>query len=193
MTVHPKIEPAGEMTRAEFRAFVRSRPDEERWELVEGVPILNASPVNVHQLICGNLIRLLLDQKDASGAAWMPSLGIGTLVPVSPRSLPVPDVYVHEGEPHFGHETGDAIVIFEVLSRSNRMGDQAWRKRVYSSVPNCSHYVTVALKTPRVVAFDRATGWKERKVSGLDATLELDAISATLKLADIYRYTPVGR
>lgn len=123
----------------------------------------------------------------------MPSLAIGTRVPVSPRSMPVPDVYVHEGEPHFGHETDDALVIFEVLSRSNRTGDQAWRKRVYSSVPNCRHYVTISMKAARVTAFDRESGWKERKASGLDAALELGAISTTLKLADVYRYTPLAK
>ena len=46
--------------------------------------------------------------------------------------------------------TEDAPVIFEVLARANTKADQEWRRRVYSSVRNCQHYVTVSLKAADV-------------------------------------------
>ena len=193
MPAHPKFAPEDQMTIAEFLAFTETRPQEEHWELIEGVAIMNPSPVRMHQRIAGNIDAFLMAEKERLGAAWLPMLGVGTEVPISPKSLPQPDVYVQEGgEADMSHVTDDAIVIFEVLSRSNTKADQAWRRRVYSSVPNCRHYVTVSLKAAEVAVFDRSTGWKERKVKGLDAAVELAALGVAMPLADVYRYTPVG-
>ena len=192
MSVRPTFAPQDQMTVEEFLAFTQTRPDEERWELIEGMPVKNASPVNIHQLVVLNIGAYLLAHKTRSAALWTPALGIGTRVPISKNSLPQPDLYVQEGAAHWDHVTGDALVIFEVLSRSNTKADREWRRRVYASVPNCRHYVTVSLKSAEVSAFDRSAGWKERKAKGLDAAVDLPALGLTLPLADVYRYTPVG-
>ena len=39
----PRID-TGPMTIEEFYAFTDTRPDEEKWELIDGEPVLNASP-----------------------------------------------------------------------------------------------------------------------------------------------------
>ncbi len=39
----PRID-TGPMTISEFYAFTETRPDEEKWELIEGEPVMNASP-----------------------------------------------------------------------------------------------------------------------------------------------------
>ena len=43
MTARPKLAPEQQMTIEEFLAFTDTRPEEERWELIEGVPVLNPS------------------------------------------------------------------------------------------------------------------------------------------------------
>jgi Uma2 family endonuclease len=192
MSARPQLEPQDQMTIEEFLAFAETRPDEERWELIEGVPVLNAAPVDYHQIVVSNIIHLLRLQKTKTEATWLPMPGIGTRVPTSPNSLPQPDVFVMAGAPTGRPETGDAVVIFEVLSRSNTRADQAWRRRVYASVPNCQHYVTVSLKAAEVVVCDRSTGWKTREAAGSNAAIQLPAISFNLPLADVYRYMPLG-
>ncbi len=192
MSARPKFAPQDQMTIEEFLAFTETRPDEERWELIEGVPVLNASPVNVHQIICGNIVSFLLTRKARTQANWLPLLGIGTRVPISPNSLPQPDVYVQAGPATWDHVTEDALVIFEILSRSNTKADQAWRRKVYASVPNCQHYVTVSMKAAEVIVYDRSTGWTSRQASGHQAVFELPALDLTLSAADVYRYTPLG-
>ena len=177
----------------QFLAFTESRPDEEWWELIEGVPVMNPSPVRKHQLITSNVVNRLMIEKDRLGATWLPMLGVGTVVPASPNSLPRPDVYVQEsGEVDDSHTTDDAIVIFEVLSRSNRRSDRDWRHKVYSSVPNCQHYVTIATQSVRVTVHDRSSNWEERVIVGLSANLALPALGVSLRLADIYRWTPLA-
>jgi Uma2 family endonuclease len=89
--------------------------------------------------------------------------------------------------------TDDALVLFEVLSRSNSKADQAWRRKVYASVPNCQHYVTVSLKAVGVVVYDRDTGWKARTVASLHDSLELAAIGFTMPVAEIYLETACAR
>jgi len=186
-----RLAEADQMTIEEFLAFTDQRPDGERWELIEGVAIMNPSPTQWHQTIAGNILMVLGQQKQVSGATWTPMMGVGTRVPVSPRSLPQPDVYVQAGPPLNSATTTDALVLFEVLSRSNTKADKAWRKRVYASVPNCQHYVTVAHACAEVVRYDRADGWQGVTITGLDGTLALPAIAVTMPLRDIYRWTPI--
>ena len=46
---------------AQFRSFQETRPDRERWELIDGVPIMMVPPILSHQRIADNLARLLND------------------------------------------------------------------------------------------------------------------------------------
>ncbi len=186
-----KLAEADQMTVEEFLAFYDARPDGEKWELIEGAAVMSPSPTEWHQVIVGNLIMALGAHKLAKNASWIPMIGVGTRVPVSPNSLPQPDAFVKGGAAQDVSITDDALVLFEVLSRSNNNSDQAWRKRVYSSVPNCQHHVTIGHKTAEVVRYDRETGWQGVTIKGLGSDLALPAIEAVLPLADLYRWTPI--
>ena len=187
-----KVAEIDQMTVAEFLALADARPEGERWELIEGVAVMNPSPTKWHQDIAGNVLYHLTSHKIAHDCPWIPRMGVNTVVPVSPRSLPQPDVYVESGiTDSDSHVTDDAMIIFEVLSRSNKKADRAWRKRVYSSVPNCQHYVTIAHKTAEVTRFDREDGWTGHTLKGLDAALSLPAIDVSIPLSTIYRWTPI--
>jgi Uma2 family endonuclease len=192
MNVRPKLTPEQQLTIEEFLAFTETRPQEERWELIEGVAVMNPSPVEHHQVVVTNIATYLMAHKQRTGASWLPLLGVGTRVPVSPHSLPQPDLFVKEGAATDRPVTDDALVLFEVLSRSNTRGDQAWRRKVYASVPNCRHYVTVSLKATVVEAYDRDSAWKRRTFTGLAEALALPALGLSIPLADIYRWTPLG-
>ena len=181
-----------QMTIGEFLAFTDSRPDGEKWELIEGVPTMSPSPTDWHQRVVLNIAAALDAAKILTGASWMPLLGIGTRVPISPNSLPQPDIFVKEEEMTGTHVTNDALVIFEILSKSNTKIDRAWRKRVYASVPNCQHYVTISTKAAEVIRHDRADGWQGETIAGLEAELALPAIGVTIPLRNIFRWTSIG-
>ena len=89
-----KLSEADKMTVAEFLAFTAARPGGERWELVEGFAILSPSATKWHQDIAGNIYFHLMSHRLAHDLAWVPRIGVNTVVPISPRSLPQPDVYV---------------------------------------------------------------------------------------------------
>jgi Uma2 family endonuclease len=190
-TKHPDPPWEARLTIEEFLEMLEERPDGEHWELIEGVAIMNPSPIDWHQQIVANVIRHLLNTKDARAAPWFVMPGISTRVPASPGSLPRPDVFVKENPLTGNHTTDDALIMFEVLSKSNRKPNQAWRRRVYSSIPNCQHYVTISLKGAEAVRYDRADKWTGATMTGLDALLALPAIDLTVPLRDIYKWTPI--
>jgi Uma2 family endonuclease len=180
------------MTIEEFLAFTDTRPQEERWELIEGVPVMSPSPTDYHQVVVTNVVTFLLRAKVEQEASWFPMIGTGTKVPASERSLPQPDVMVKERPPTGTPASADALVLFEMLSLSNSKADQAWRRKVYASVPNCQHYVTVSLKVVEVIAYDRANRWKGRNLTTLKEALALPALGLSVPVADIYRWTPLA-
>jgi Uma2 family endonuclease len=193
MAAHTKLAPEEQMTIEEFLAYTDTRPDGERWELIEGVAIMNPSPVDDHQTVVANVITALMLHRRQTGASWLPMPGIGTRVPLSPRSLPQPDILVKE-TPNAGlPTTDDALVLLEVLSRTNTKADQAWRRKVYASVPNCQHYATVSLKAVEVVVYDRDIGWEQRTSASLQDSLDLPALGFIMPLAEIYVDTTCGR
>ena len=187
-----KLAEIDQMTIEEFLAFYEARPDGEKWELIEGVAVMSPSPTQWHQRIALNVAGALDASKIASGASWTAILGVGTRVPISPRSLPEPDLYVQAGLTTGTSTTDDALILFEVLSKSNTKADQAWRRRVYASVPNCQHYVAISTRCAEVTRYDRADRWQGEMIEGLDAVLSLAAIGVTIPLRNIYRWTSIG-
>src|SRR5207244_10709828 len=114
MTLRPKLAPDQQMTIEEFLAFADTRPEEERWELIEGVPVLNPSPIDYHQMIVSNIVAYLIAHKRRTRDEWLLMLGYGTRDPVSPRSLPQPDVFVKEGAASDRPVAGDARVLLRL-------------------------------------------------------------------------------
>lgn len=192
MMGRPQLAPKQQMTIEEFLAFTDTRPQEEHWELIEGVPVLSPSPTDYHQIVVTNISGLLRQFKAEKGSRWYPMIGTGTRVPASANSLPEPDVMVKENPPTGTPASDDALVLFEVLSPSNKKADQDWRRKVYASVPNCQHYVTVSLKAVEVTAHDRASRWKGRSLASLADSLTLPALGVSMPVAEIYRWTPLG-
>jgi Uma2 family endonuclease len=190
----PRID-TGPMTIAEFYAFTDTRPDDEHWELIEGEPVMNASPSFTHQLIVANIIGLLKAIEFNARASWtvVPSMGIR----VDVIDRPEPDIVVRpKGAPNnnpLSRECSDAILVFEVLSPTTADRDLRWKRKAYSSLPSVSAYVVIAQDAVEVVAYERSSGFAERRLDGAGAKLELSAIGVTLPLADIYRDTGLDK
>src|SRR5882672_454698 len=107
----PPLNPAP-MTVEEFFSFTDTRPDEEKWELIDGEPTLHASAGWLHQQILGNLAFLFGDLERQESRSWQAIPGIG--VRVSKTSLPQPDFLIRpKGTPKgdsFGRECDDIII-----------------------------------------------------------------------------------
>jgi Uma2 family endonuclease len=181
----------GPMTVKEFYAFTDTRPDNEKWELIDGEPILNASPIPVHQWIVRNILIALGNRERELKASWaiLPGLGIR----VSRINRPEPDLLImpraaFSADPA-QRDTGEMIAAFEILSPSPADRDLRWKRTAYTSLPSLTHYIVVAQDAVDVVVFARDTGFAERRYRSLSDTIELPALGILLPLSEIYRDT----
>jgi Uma2 family endonuclease len=186
----PKID-TGPMTVEDFFAFTDSRPDDEKWELIDGDPILNATPSFLHQTIAGNIHGRLLMLAIERPRAWVSIPGIG--VRVSSTKLPVPDVLVRPKAPPDGNpasrECDDMIVAFEVLSPSTSDRDLRWKRSAYTGLQSLTHYVVIAQDAADVVVFARDNAFAEQRYRSTDDVIAFPALGVSLPLSEIYRGT----
>jgi Uma2 family endonuclease len=175
------------MTFGEFVAFLDTRPDEEKWELVDGRPVLSPSPVYVHQIVVGNLIVELQTRLRARNARLVAIPGIG--VKVDEFNAPVPDVMIRPLDSMEGSFCDDMLVACEVLSPGTARRDLRWKRQVYAALPSLAHYVVVSPKALDVRVLSRAEGFVERRLTRPQDRIELDAVGATIPLAALYRDT----
>jgi Uma2 family endonuclease len=180
------------MTVEEFLAFTDTRPDNEKWELIDGEPVLNATPSRLHQRIWVNLAYLFGQiERQRSPRSWEAIPGIG--VRVSDSNLPEPDFIIRPNEPPRGDPTSreceDIIVAFEILSPSTKDRDLRWKRAAYTGIPSVTHYVVIAQDSIDVVVYDRASGFGELRLTALDASIEFPSLGVSLPLAEIYRDT----
>jgi Uma2 family endonuclease len=175
------------MSAEEFFAFTATRPDDEKWELIEGEPILNASASRLHQKIIGNVFFDLTELSRQKDAGWEVIPGIG--VRLSKISVPVPDLLIRPNDDLKGVECDDTIIAFEVLSPSTANYDLRWKRKAYATLPSLRQYVVIAQDAVEVVSFDRANGFAERRFEAAESELDLPAIGARLTLRDVYRDT----
>jgi Uma2 family endonuclease len=176
------------MTAEEFFAFTATRPDDEKWELIEGEPVRNEPSNYLHQKVLVNALVALMgierQQKQRGVRAWeaLPSFGVR----LSPNNVAVPDVMIRPFDKLDGVECDDMIVAFEILSPSTADRDLRWKRKAYAELASVRHYVVIAQDAVEVVAYDRKTGFAERRLERIDASLDLPALSISVPLAEIY-------
>src|SRR5215210_8675679 len=98
----------------EFLGFLSERADGERWELVDGVPVMNAQPTDFHQLIAENVIFYLREHRRQERPEWIAIGPSAVPIPGANRSR-CPDVTVKRALTGTQF-TPDPIAAFEVLS-----------------------------------------------------------------------------
>ena len=103
-----------------------------------------------------------------------------------------PDLMIVCGEMQFHDRKKDVllnpVVLFEILSPSTAKDDRGDRWRAYQEIESLRDYVLIAQNEARIEHFAwRGAGhWDYRIVMGLDASITLSAVPATLRLAEIY-------
>jgi Uma2 family endonuclease len=78
-------------------------------------------------------------------------------------------------------------VIFEILSPTTRRMDERTKRSGYLSISTLTEYVRIEQDRAEVT-IERRVGahWRDERVSGLDAVIELPGIGIELPLAELY-------
>lgn len=176
------------VTVEEYHAFTDERPDDERWELIDGEMILNASPTDWHQLIVSNVVFELKRIRLDTGASWHVFPGIGVQDPDDATYEPCPDIIVVPSISEAPSKwTTKTLVAFEVLSRWSVRRDLVTKRDFYTRLAPLTHYVVLHQDEMRAHLFARDAGFEEIELTDPDATIDFPALGATLTLRDLYR------
>jgi Uma2 family endonuclease len=172
------------MTADEFFAFTATRPDEEKWELIDGEPIMNASATRLHAIIAGNIFGLLQPFWPGRHELWEVLQALS--VRLTNTSVPVPDLLVRPNIPVGGSECDDMVIAFEVLSPSTADRDLRWKRRAYAMLPSLQQYVVFAQDAVEGYSYERHSGFAERRFETPDSLIDLPTLGMSLRVAELY-------
>jgi Uma2 family endonuclease len=190
----------GRMSGAEFRAFQGTRPDHERWELIEGVPVMMTPPTLAHNLIASNLQRLLLDALEVHDPSRIAVQRAGIQL-ASGSYAPEPDVMVIDADFDAGQRfVSRAYLLSEIVSDTDEVSvpstKQRWvdvKRDIYRSHEHCEAVLIVS-QDRMEVELDLKTeqGWVSSVLQGPGAELSIPAFGLRCFLADFYDRTPLA-
>jgi len=176
---------------ASFRAWLTSRPDEEHWELIEGVPMMMTPPNRRHQRIANNLENLLNDALKRHDPALTAYHDIGVNILSAVPYDPEPDVAVIREDENPDPRYADRFyLVAEVLSDSDK--DVIDSKRdIYRAQPSCTCILLIRQDRLEITVDRRAAdGWRSQVVQAEDE-LTLPEFGLTCRVRDVYRDTPL--
>jgi Uma2 family endonuclease len=174
------------MTVEQFLAFCDGQTSHERWELIDGAPVMMTGGTAGHSLLIGNVFRALDPPARQRGCRAMTSY----LARISDKNAFEPDVLVQCGpiEPNSRH-TADPVIVVEVLSRSTLRKDRVLKFEHYRSLDAVQQIVFVYQDSVRVESWLRQQGdWMNEPVLLLtpEDQLAFPVLGASLLLADVY-------
>lgn len=189
-----------------FTDFIASRPDEETWELIGGLFVMQATPTIPHSVIASNLERLLND-----GIAILELNLIACreiTVDMSEAGIVgggnyVPDVAVlDEADLQAGlSSTVICHLAVEVISPSDRKPiSGTTRPKIeiktegYQTLPSCRAIITVDQSELLVEVMTRdGNGWSAHRYDNAEDEIIIPDFGLRCTVAEIYYRTPALR
>jgi Uma2 family endonuclease len=173
-----------------FLDFYDSRPDSERWELIDGAPIMMPPPRIGHQWIAGNLLRHLDAALAVSRPTWRAVSPIGVVSPDVDTFRPEPDVAVVDRtlDPKRIHAERFYLAA-EVLSPGDRPHLIATKLDFYRSHGENRTILLIRQDVVSVDLHERGLDdvWAKRTLSSPTDVLVLAEIGSVCTLAELYR------
>lgn len=161
-----------------------------RSEYYRGEIFAMAGSSSEHNLMAGNLKTYLHRQLRQRGCR-MYLLEMRLKVAAS-GLYTYPDAMIVCGTTRYADDHVDTVlnpaVVFEILSDSTEAFDRGKKFDHYRRIPTLQEYVLISQEKPLVERFLRETDmdWKLQVIEGLDATLALSSVDASITLAEIY-------
>jgi Uma2 family endonuclease len=183
----------GKFTVEEFFALIESRPEEERWQLIDGVAMMMPPPTLVHQRIASNLARQLNDHFDKTNRPFFAFQEVGLIVPEAELFRPEADVAILDAMADYESYANRFYLVAEIRSDSNTDKDLAVKGQRYLQHPDNLYFLLIEQKTVRVEVRGRAAGWEPAVLGDLQARLELPEFGFATEVANLYRGTPLAR
>jgi Uma2 family endonuclease len=181
----------GLMSDAEFTVLQKYRPEEERWQLIDGVPFMMTPATNRHQRFCVGLASIINDGLDHQRPDLHAFTERGLLVPGFANFKPIADVAVllNGDGPSYNNRF---FLAAEVLSPSNTEEYIALKCQRYMQHPDNLHVLVVSQDERRVDHWARSNGWKKQTFKSLKSAIDLPEFDCRFTLAQLYKGTPLA-
>ncbi|AWN42188.1 Uma2 family endonuclease [Methylobacterium durans] len=169
---------------AEFLTMPEAAPEGERWELIDGQAILMSPPSERHQQITANLVGRLGEIVQRQGCRALPGLGI--LNDFVDDYARFPDVVVRCGPLLPDGFARDPLLIAEVLSPSTMSRDRGYKAEFHRGLQTLRVYLIDYQDEERVEIFRRSGSKWSFHSAGIDGTIDLPELGASLPVSAIY-------
>jgi Uma2 family endonuclease len=165
------------MSVAAYKPWVEPRPDEERWELRDGVL---APPSARAQRIVTNLVtrRATLAEKRSCGTCP----GLAILSAAMDDDAPYPDVVVPCGPMPPTGFVDDPLVIVEALLPVTMTNDRGRKLAFHATVPSLQSLPIVSQNAPRIEVWRPDAGWATQ-VAGPGGSVALPELGGSCRRA----------
>lgn len=191
MGVAERIKTTGAFDVDRYMAFLEHRPDEERWQLVDGVAQRMTPPTLAHQGIALNLLLLFNNGFRSAGVGLKAYGPCGVRIPGTRDFQPEPDLVVLPSDAFDGRWTDRFSLVAEILSRSNDAEEIARKVELYCSHPENRHVLVVDQDTIRVTYRALETGWRPVELGEADR-LVIAELAFDAPVLELYRDTSLA-
>jgi Uma2 family endonuclease len=192
MNVNTPAQPfSGTMDVDEFMAFLETRPDSERWDLIEGVAVMMAPPSYAHQRIVYNFCNLLNNAFEAQRRDLFAYFDAGVRNPSVRNFQPQPDVVVVPGVAGYDLYSERFQLVAEVLSPSNTRTEIDLKLRRYREAPDNLYVVVIDSRELLTEIYARSRDWNPTILKQPDDIVEMPEFGLRCRVIDLYRGTPL--
>ena len=177
---------------ASFRTWLKSRPDEERWELIAGVPMMMAPPNRRHQRIVFNLVTLLNEALERHSPSLVAYHDIGVNIVSTVPYDPEPDVAVVREDENPDPRYADRFYLAaEVLSNSDKEVVDT-KRELYRAHQACACILLVVQDRAEIIVDRRDGDTWDSQILRDDDVLALPEFGLQCAVKDLYRGTPLA-
>ena len=182
-----------QLTMEQFHAFRDERPKEEKWELIDGVPMMMPPPTVVHIRIARNLETLLNTRLQAVKPEWQADREVGVLLKDDEKYNPEPDVTVIDTAVALGQIYVERFYfVAEVLSERDKRAVLEAKLRYYQDHEHNRCVLFVHQDSICADQYDREGAiWRPRQLIHAQESLTFPDIGTVGRLGELYRFTPL--
>ena len=183
-----------QLTMEQFHAFRDERPKEEKWELIDGVPMMMPPPTLMHQRIAANLDRLLNAHLERTKPEWRSDREVGVWLKGDEKFNPEPDVTVIDTAFAVGQIYVERFYfVAEVLSASDKKAVLDAKLAYYKLHQQNGCVLFVRQDRIGAQQHDRRGrgGWHQHALRSAQSPLTIPDIGTIGRLGELYKHTPL--
>jgi Uma2 family endonuclease len=185
---------APQLTMEQFHALRDERPKEEKWELIDGVPIEAGRSTLLHHRLASNLQHLLNARLEGARPKWQADRSVSAWLKGDEKYNPEPDVTVIDAAIAMGQIYVERFyLVAEILSDSDKKAVLDAKLAYYKLHEHNRCVLFVRQDQIGADQHDRRNGgkWRRRRLEDPAASLAFPDIGTIGRLGDLYKYTPL--